>query len=208
MFQQILRLRFALSLLVMTMLFSISISRATAQTKSGVTNRSCFRLETILNMPSDPINQTELDGLLLMREKEKLARDVYIVLYHTWGQRIFNNISRSEQTHTNAVKTLLEKYQISDPVTNDSVGVFKNQTMQKLFNELTTRGKTSLAEALKVGALIEEIDILDLQKDLQGIKANDDLHYVYDNLMCGSRNHLRAFVRNLKRLGIEYSPLN
>ena len=155
MFQQILRLRFALSLLVMTMLFSISISRATAQTKSGVTNRPCFRLETILNMPSDPINQTELDGLLLMREEEKLARDVYIVLYHTWGQRIFNNISRSEQTHTNAVKTLLGKYQISDPVTNNSVGVFKNQKMQKLFNELNTRGKTSLAEALKVGALIE-----------------------------------------------------
>ncbi|MHB2148747.1 DUF2202 domain-containing protein [Calditrichota bacterium LG25] len=194
-----------LSVLFVAILFVVST--ANAQNRPGAINRPCFRLENILNMPVDSLSQSELNGLIFMREEEKLARDVYIVLYQAWGQRIFNNISRSEQTHMDAIKILLKKYKVSDPVTTDSVGVFTNQTLQKLFNELTARGKTSLAEALKVGALIEEIDILDLQKELQEIKGNDDLRYVYENLKRGSENHLRAFVRNLQRLGIKYSPV-
>ncbi|WP_456408734.1 DUF2202 domain-containing protein [Caldithrix abyssi] len=196
-----------LSVLFMAIISHSVVSTANAQNRPGAINRPCFRLENILNMPSDSLSQSELNGLIFMREEEKLARDVYIVLLQTWGQRIFNNISRSEQTHMDAIKILLKKYKVSDPVTTDSVGVFTNQTLQKLFNELTARGKTSLAEALKVGALIEEIDILDLQKELQAIKGNDDLRYVYENLKRGSENHLRAFVRNLQRLGIQYSPV-
>ena len=65
-----------------------------------------------------------------MREEEKLARDVYLELYDTWGQQIFKNIAESEQSHTNAIKTLLERYDITDPVTDDSRGIFQNSVLQ------------------------------------------------------------------------------
>ncbi len=162
--------------------------------------------ETIMNLPSDSVSQAEIDGLLFMREEEKLARDVYIVLYQAWGQRVFNNISRSEQMHTDAIKTLIEKYDLNDPVSTDSLGVFRNEALQSLFTTLTAQGKTSLIEALKTGALIEEIDILDLQRELDENVDNEDITFVYDNLMRGSRNHLRAFVRNLQRQGVNYEP--
>lgn len=182
-------------------------SVANAGKASDNTNNSAIDTETIMNMPSDSLSQAEVDGLLYMREEEKLARDVYIVLYQSWGQRVFNNISRSEQMHTDAIKTLIYKYSLTDPVNNDSLGIFKNETLQSLFNSLTAQGKTSLVEALKAGALIEEIDILDLQRELDENVDNEDISFVYENLLRGSRNHLRAFVRNLQRQGVTYEPL-
>jgi hypothetical protein len=53
---------------------------------------------------------------------------------------------------------------------------------------------------------IEEIDILDIQKELDENVNNEDIAFVYENLMRGSRNHLRAFVKNLQRQGVSYTP--
>ena len=77
-------------------------------------------------IPSESLSETELSGLQFMREEEKLARDVYSTLYEKWGLPIFSNIAQSEQTHTEAVRDLLEKYNQPDPVIDDTVGVFVN----------------------------------------------------------------------------------
>jgi len=57
-----------------------------------------------------------------------------------------------------------------------------------------------------VGAAIEEIDLLDLKTRItQTDKA--DIKQVYDNLMRGSRNHLRSFVAQLEsQTGQVYKP--
>jgi hypothetical protein len=77
-----------------------------------------------------------------MREEEKLARDVYTMLGNIWGTKIFSNIASSEQTHTDAVKVLLARYAITDPVVNDTIGVFTSKTMQDLYNTMTAQGKS------------------------------------------------------------------
>jgi hypothetical protein len=141
-----------------------------------------------------------------MREEEKLARDVYITLNELWNRRVFGNISGSEQRHMDAIKTLIDRYQLDDPVGVDSLGMFKNKTLQELYNKLIEQGSVSLIEALKVGALIEEIDILDIQNELNEQVDNQDINFVYSNLLKGSYNHLRAFVRNLNRTGVIYIP--
>ena len=161
----------------------------------------------IMNMPKEDISDEEKKGLVYMREEEKLARDVYLALNNKWNMRIFSNISQSEQRHTDAIQILLQKYEITDPVVNDSIGVFTNKTLAGLYTTLTMKGDISLVEALKVGALIEEVDIIDLQKELDDNVDNADIKYVYQNLLNGSYNHLRAFVRNLSRQGITYKPV-
>ena len=133
--------------------------------------------EVLKAMPIEEINSDENEGLVFMREEEKLARDIYLVLYKKWNANVFNNISKSEQKHTDAIKILLDKYQITDPVISDEVGVFSNPDLQALYNTLIEKGNTSLIEALKVGAAIEEIDILDLQKNLEKVD-NEDITYV------------------------------
>ncbi len=175
--------------------------------ESGATSVDASRLQDELDsLPSDEISAQEKAGLLFMREEEKLARDVYLTLYDTWSQKIFQNISNSEQTHTDAVLALLQKYDIPDPVGDNGIGVFVDQDLQALNDSLVNTGNTSLISALEVGAAIEEIDILDLEKREAEIVGNEDITTVYEMLRKGSRNHLRAFVKNLKNQGIDYQP--
>ena len=145
----------------------------------------------------------EEEGLLFMAEEEKLAGDVYSALNEVWNLRVFDNIGRAEQTHQAAVETLLERYSLAVPA--KPAGEFSNETLQSLYNDLVSRGGLSVEEALRVGAAIEEIDILDLQERMAQTDWEDIL-LVYSNLKRGSENHLRAFVNNLERRGIEYSP--
>ena len=70
------------------------------------------------------LTKPEIDALLLMREEEKMARDVYLELNDLWGLPIFQNIANSEQTHMNAVKTLLDRYGLQDPAAGRGVGEF------------------------------------------------------------------------------------
>lgn len=156
-------------------------------------------------LPEQALSDEERSGLIFMREEEKLARDVYSVLYDKWELQIFSNIAQSEQTHTEAVQTILTKYNIADPVTDDTIGEFVNTDLQKLYADLTARGLVSLEEALTVGALIEDLDIADLQKQIS-MTDNDDIKLVYENLMRGSRNHLRSFVSQLSGRGVTYTP--
>jgi hypothetical protein len=150
------------------------------------------------------ISNKEKESLLFMREEEKLAYDIYTAMYAKWDLTPFSNISSSEASHMAAVKTLIDRYQLKDPVQPGS-GVFTNQTLQQLYNQLLQQGNTSLTESLMAGAAIEEIDIRDLKEQLNFIQQAD-IRTVYDNLMRGSRNHLRAFVRNLDMRGITYKP--
>ena len=78
--------------------------------------------------------------------------------------------------------------------------------MQKLYDDLTQIGSKSWVEALKIGALIEEVDIIDLQRIVANDVDNADLAAVYANLIKGSKNHLQAFVKNLKNQGVTYVP--
>ncbi|VXD13674.1 conserved hypothetical protein [Planktothrix serta PCC 8927] len=142
------------------------------------------------------LDATETEGLIYMREEEKLAHDVYITLYEQWGLSIFNNIANSEDRHENKIETLLNNYQIEDPVGDNPIGVFVNPDLQQLYNNLIAQGSQSLTEALKVGVLIEETDIADLQERIAQTD-NADIQQVYEQLLSGSNSHLSAFTSNL-----------
>ncbi len=142
------------------------------------------------------LTEAEANALLYMREEEKLAHDVYLALYNQWQLPIFQNIASSEQTHTEAIKTLLDRYGLQDPAYGEA-GIFANQTLQDLYDQLVAQGSQSLAEALKVGAAIEEIDILDLEERIT-LTNQPDIAQVYTNLLKGSSNHLRSFVSTLQ----------
>lgn len=150
------------------------------------------------------LSAEEIDDLLYMREEEKLARDVYIKLYEKWGASVFDNISNAERRHMDTMLTMIEKYELRDPVTDNSVGAFTDAGLSNLYHDLVAKGYTSLLAALYVGALIEEIDILDLREAIEESDHND-LIQAYENLMKGSESHLRAFVAQIENQGDTYT---
>jgi len=144
------------------------------------------------------------EGLLLMREEEKLARDVYLALYDIWGIRTFANIARSEQKHMDAMATLLDLHGVDDPVAGSAYGEFKNDHLAELYNQLIELGSKSQADALRVGAIVEDLDIFDLEVLLSETDEPNAVR-VYTNLLRGSENHMRTFVRQLARYDQTYS---
>ena len=104
----------------------------------------------------------EKAALVYMRE-EKLARDVHLTLYRKWNLPVFSRIAKSEVRHMDAVKRLLMKYGILDPVKSDAVGSFSSPKLKKLYDELVAQGERPLKDALVVGATIEDLDIADLR---------------------------------------------
>lgn len=159
----------------------------------------------IATLPMQTISDAESISLIHMREEEKLARDVYIAMFNKYGLRIFENISMSEQTHTDAILQLLTKYAIKDPLGVNAVGVFTDPGLQALYTSLVNSGSVSVIEAYKVGAIIEDLDLNDLKNDLLKVD-NQDIILVYQMLSKGSRNHMRNFYSNLKSLGFTYVP--
>jgi hypothetical protein len=153
-----------------------------------------------------PAMQADPTGLAYVREEEKLAHDVYLFLYERWNLQVFQNIAASEQTHTDTIATLLLAYNSTDPAAGAGPGAFADPNLQALYDELTARGSLSLADALEVGAAVEEIDILDLQSRLQA-DLPDDIRFAYESLLSGSYNHLGAFTSTLQRqTGEVYVP--
>ena len=144
------------------------------------------------------LTDAERKDLLLMREEEKLARDVYRTLYAEYELRVFNNIPKAEQRHMDAVLGLLDQYGLQDPAL-DSPGKFSDPELQELYDTLVAKALQSKLDALKVGALIEEVDMEDL---VDAMKRTDkaDILAVYGNLLSGSKRHMNAFVRNIEAI--------
>jgi hypothetical protein len=151
------------------------------------------------------LSDTERADIFFMREEEKVARDVYLALVDEWGLQVHDNIADSEQSHMDAMLALVELYDLEDPATG-TVGTFTNEKLQALHDDLVEWGQESRLDALKVGCRIEEKDIRDINVR---IDRTDEpaIEMVYENLVRGSRNHLRAFYRVLTRRGGDYEPV-
>ncbi len=153
---------------------------------------------------SVPLTAAEKAGLLYLREEEELARDLYMTIFNNKGLVSFQNISlNSETKHAQAMLGLLNTYGVADPSTGQPDS-YTNAGLQTLYNKLladaTGATSTSLS-ALMVGALVEEVDILDINlKKAQVQPVHALIIATYDNLLCGSRNHLRAFVPQIEAL--------
>lgn len=139
----------------------------------------------------------EAIDLTYMREEEKLARDLYLRFAEAYETGPFALIANAEQSHMDAMLRLLRKYQLPDPAAGRLVGEFTDPELQALYAALLAKGLGSELDALMVGGLVEEVDLLDLEISAsRTIKA--DLLNAYANLACGSRNHLRAFAANIR----------
>ena len=146
----------------------------------------------------------EATDLAYMREEEKFARDLYLRFAESWEAAPFAFIANAEQSHMDAMLRLLRKYRLPDPAAGAVVGEFTDAELQALYAVLLQKGLTSELDALMVGGLVEEVDLLDLEVSLSRT-TKADLQRAYANLACGSRNHLRAFAASIKvATGVPY----
>ena len=160
--------------------------------------------DTNNNQSTNTINlsDTDREALLFMLEEEKLARDTYEFLDSEWGLIQFANIKISEQSHMDAIITLLERSKT--PFTILPYGEFEDDHLQDYYNQFVENGQLSQANALQIGATIEDLDIVDLQEFINDAESPSVIK-VFESLKCGSGNHLRSFVSSIELSGDTYT---
>lgn len=169
-------------------------------------NLSCDDDETktpLEEMETLSLSVEDENALLFMLEEEKLARDTYEYMDDLYGFNQFSNIKLSEQSHMDAIVNLLDQYSIDYKIL--PYGVFKNGEIQGLYDQFVEKGQIDGINALEVGATIEDLDIVDLDEFIEAT-ANTSIISVFESLQCGSRNHLRSFVRVLENSNEIYEP--
>lgn len=156
-------------------------------------------------IPLASLTRAEVEDLRYLREEEKLAYDLYVTLHSVWEEPIFTTIAQSEFSHMIAIEALLDRYGLRDTAIG-TVGFFMNQELQTLYDTWVVEGSASRSAALMVGARVEEANIYTVQEALARTD-NTDIVTVYENLLRGSRNHLRAFnYQIVNQTGEQYIP--
>lgn len=158
------------------------------------------------SLPLQQVDSSEEAALRVMIQDEKLARDFYLAMDYFWGQPIFANIAKSEQQHMDWLKLIYTRNKLTYPITDDRVGQFPDPAFQQLWTLMVIIGSQSNTNALWLGNAVEDLDIYDLMKLLPQTD-NRDIQTVYQNLLKGSRNHLRAFNSVLTSFNGSYSAI-
>ncbi|MDD2871714.1 MAG: DUF2202 domain-containing protein [Candidatus Gracilibacteria bacterium] len=153
--------------------------------KGGSNHGSMYNIE---NIAKSDLNTTETDLLLKQYEEEMMANELYTSFYNKYGVVTFQNIAQSEKTHMDAVKALLDRYELTVPTSYSHI--------QTLYDQLKAKGDLSLKDALEVGINIEIVDINDIVTAIKSTD-NDDIKMVLTNIGGASYNHLRGFVQAL-----------
>lgn len=141
----------------------------------------------------------EKNGILFMREVEKLALDLYTQFYGLYNNKIFLNISESEQRHCDAMLNLINYYGLTDPSAGKGVSEFVNTEVQSFYNTLLASGQHTLLLALEAGVSVETEHIADLT-ELMAQTSVRNIVQVYMHLLNGSENHLKSFEKALDKL--------
>lgn len=186
------------------------------------TSKLPANVQAAIDGPVSTLDENLINTLSYMGNEERLAYDVYNTLDEQYPNvKQFKNIAtNSEYQHITAVQALVQKYKLNDdvnftnvdleplgyintPIEEMQAGTYDISVIQELYDNLVAQGSTSETEALRVGCIIEVVDIMDLDADI--ILAEDanalDLVTVFNFLRNGSYNHYWAFDGALKNEG-------
>ena len=150
--------------------------------------------DMLADIEKQDVSAIEIDLLEKQYEEEMMANELYMSFYEMYGIDTFKNIAESEAKHMEAVKALLDRYDIETPTSYAHI--------QDLYDTLKEAGSKSAFDALEVWVKIEFVDIDDI---ITAIKAtdNEDIKVVLTNIWGGSYNHLRGFLKAIDNNGYE-----
>ena len=174
--------------------------------------------------PDSNLTQELIDSLAYMGNEERLAYDIYTVLYNYHNDagteiKQLANIPKSEKKHIEIVQDIIKKYNINTDILTDVVnpvadkdvafeamptGVYDIATIQELYDMLYAKGIASKQSALEVGCMVEVVDVDDLDHFIEQAEASNatDIVAGFNVLRDGSYNHYWAFDKGLKNMGI------
>jgi hypothetical protein len=156
----------------------------------GAGNGGC--LGAGVTAPQGTLTEQQKTTLAAMAQEEKLALDLYTAFAAKYDAVVFDRIAAAETQHLTAVRALLTRYGIADPTAGKPAGQFSDPAVRATYDKLLAQGNADQQAALQVGVTVEQTDIADLTKALDGLTA-PDVTQLYTHLRMASQHHLAAF---------------
>lgn len=145
--------------------------------------------------------RSEQAWLMYVREREKLARDVFWAL--DAQSPVFELTAACEHRHTAMVAGLLRRCGYRDPTAGLGAGQFTTSGATALYAEMVARGARSTVDALRVGAALEERELADLERARIDL-VSPEVVRAFEQLIIDARNQREVFVGQLALLGEPY----
>jgi hypothetical protein len=136
---------------------------------------------------------------------ELAARDLYAALEPQTTRPVFNNIGRAEVRHRDMIASLLQAAGETVPEEPEA-GAYPDKEITSVYTALLNQGQISELEAFKAGAAFEELDISELEREMARESLSEQERQLLTSLRDASVRHLRAFRRQITRLGEEPVP--
>jgi hypothetical protein len=164
----------------------------------------------------DALSDDQKYALAYMWHEEKLAHDLYLALNEVnTAKQLINIATNSETTHIKLVEDLVEWYDLNITNLEDYTiayskeeleamqrGVFAISAIQDLYNTLYAQGSGSKEDSLKVGCIVEVVDVDDLDTFISEADGNQAIIDTFTILRDGSYAHYWAFDNGLKKMGV------
>ena len=163
---------------------------------------------------TEDLEAWEID-LLTLAKAEKLAYDLYNELKVLYPNNpVFDHTASSELRHWTRISDLIATYDnLDDPTRDDGgtaydPGVFDDAAddFTTFYNTLIAGAGTDVLTALKVGYVVEALEILKVDVAVQSATAADisEALAVYNCLVNAEPHHLKSYNWNLLKLGLTY----
>lgn len=159
---------------------------------AGAGNGDCTELE--ITAAKGTLTEAQRTTLAQLAQEDKLAHDLYAAFADKYDAMVFDHIAASETAHLTALRTLMQRYGVSDPTKDVAAGKFSDPAVQTTYDQLLASGSGSEQAAFAAGKRVEQTDLDDLQRALTGLDA-PDAKQVYTHLVDASKRHLAAFDR-------------
>jgi len=157
--------------------------------------------------PHGILSLEAMEGLVFLRNGERLAEDVAQELMGAYGSHPFYGQSVAERSHGRAISELLERYAIHDSVGIQLHGEYSDPFWQSEYDFYVAQGDLSYVDALLVSLEIQEAALVDLRYWAELSESDVVVVEVFQALLLATRNHLRLLNNELESVGFEYTPV-
>ena len=154
-----------------------------------------------LNLPKGHLTQNQIDSLIYIYQKEKMIRDMLLILNQKYRYRFMPYISMLTQKHLTILDLFFKKYSIAKPKYEFVVGLYENQEIQ---NEYSSLLKKSIESKVTAGNLSVKFmtELIEKYNKIISTRPPRDLKRELLKLNAFNKKVLRKFKKGLRNIEI------
>ena len=157
-------------------------------------------VDRILRMKKGYLNKLQIEKLLYLYEKEKMIRDILILISHKYNYQFIPYIASLTQIHLSVLNKFFIKYHIPIPSNENLIGKFNNKEIQKDYFSLLNKSLKNKKIAAKLSVSFMTDLVFLYRRDIHGMPM--DIKRMLLTLNAFNKKILYRFKKGLRNIEI------